>query len=64
MLPTGFGRIDTANAAYSVELFTARTFERGGYETQLAYQSRLVPDAGELLTKAALAVLDRLFAST
>jgi len=42
---------------------TPEAFARGGYETHLAYQSRLVPEAGELLTEAALGMLARLSAS-
>ena len=39
---------------------TVDAFARGGYETFLAYQSRLVPEAGELMTEAALGLLARL----
>jgi neutral ceramidase len=36
---------------------TAEAFERGGYEPRLGYQSRLVPEAGELLVAAASELL-------
>ena len=39
---------------------TAEAFTRGGYEPFLAYQSRLVPEAGERMTDAALGLLARL----
>jgi hypothetical protein len=39
---------------------TLAAFKHGGYEPQLAYSSRLVPEAGDLLTDAALALLQRL----
>jgi hypothetical protein len=35
----------------------------GGYEPFLAYQSRLIPEAGNLMTGAGLALLDRLAAT-
>ncbi len=35
----------------------ADAFERGGFETSFAYQSHLVPDAGERMIAAALALL-------
>ncbi|MGH2559404.1 MAG: hypothetical protein ACRDJH_10090 [Thermomicrobiales bacterium] len=38
---------------------TVEAFGRGGYETFLAYQSRLAPEAGELMTDAALGLLAR-----
>lgn len=41
---------------------TPEAFARGGYEPQLAYQSRLVPEAGDLMTDAALGLLRRLTA--
>lgn len=39
---------------------TVEAFKRGGYETFLAYQSRLAPEAGERMVEAALALIDRL----
>lgn len=39
---------------------TVEAFTRGGYEPFLAYQSRLVSEAGELMTDAALGLLERL----
>jgi hypothetical protein len=39
---------------------TPQAFARGGYEPRLAYASRLVPAAGDLLTDAALDLLQRL----
>jgi hypothetical protein len=42
---------------------TLEAFERGGYEPFLAYQSRLVPEAGEMMTQAALDLLRTLAAS-
>lgn len=36
---------------------TLEAFSRGGYEPRFAYPSRLVPEAGDLLTDAALALL-------
>lgn len=38
---------------------TPEAFARGGYEPCLAYQSRLVPEAGDLMTAAALGLLRR-----
>ncbi|MEJ7838590.1 MAG: hypothetical protein WKF81_07225 [Thermomicrobiales bacterium] len=42
---------------------TIEAFERGGYEPLLAYQSRLVPEAGAVLTHAALELLHHLYHS-
>lgn len=39
---------------------TLEAFERGGYEPRFAYPSRLVPEAGDLMTDAALELLKRL----
>jgi hypothetical protein len=39
---------------------TPAAFDHGGYESQLAYSSRLTPAAGDLLTDAALELLQRL----
>ena len=39
---------------------TLEAFARGGYEPRFAFPSRLVPEAGNLLTDAALALLHRL----
>lgn len=39
---------------------TEGAFARGGYETMLAYQSRLVPEAGAMMVDAAVHLLDRL----
>lgn len=39
---------------------TPETFARGGYEPRLTYASRLVPEAGDLMTDAALGLLRRL----
>jgi neutral ceramidase len=41
---------------------TPEAFVRGGYEPRLAYASRLVPEAGDLITDAALGLLRRLAA--
>src|SRR5829696_3379174 len=38
----------------------AEAFARGGYEPLLAYQSRLIPEAGDLMTTAALDLLRQL----
>lgn len=42
---------------------TEEAFGRGGYEVFLAYQSRLVPEAGGVMIDAALGLLDDLAAS-
>jgi hypothetical protein len=39
---------------------TADAFERGGYETRLAYSSRLVPEAGDAMTDTGLELLREL----
>jgi neutral ceramidase len=39
---------------------TLEAFDRGGYEPRFAYPSRLVPEAGDRMTDAALEVLGRL----
>jgi neutral ceramidase len=39
---------------------TLEAFDRGGYEPRFAYPSRLVPEAGDRMTDAALEVLARL----
>jgi hypothetical protein len=39
---------------------TPEAFERGGYEPRLGYASRLVPDAGDRMTDAALELLARI----
>jgi neutral ceramidase len=42
---------------------TEAAFGRGGYEPFLAYQSRLIPEAGDLMTDAALDLLNQLVAT-
>jgi hypothetical protein len=39
---------------------TRRAFQHGGYETRLARTSKLVPEAGELLTESAVSLLAQL----
>jgi len=39
---------------------TREAFAHGGYETRFAYQSRLVPEAGDLMCDAALGLLHKL----
>jgi hypothetical protein len=41
---------------------TLEAFTRGGYEPRFAYPSRLAPEAGDLMTDAALGLLQRLSA--
>jgi hypothetical protein len=43
---------------------TPEAFARGGYEPRLAYPSRLVPEAGDLMTDAALGLLQGLASPT
>jgi hypothetical protein len=45
-----------ANGAFGY-VPTPEAFDHGGYETRLAFTSRLVPEAGERMTNAALRVL-------
>jgi neutral ceramidase len=42
---------------------TREAFSRGGYEPRFAYPSRLVEEAGDLLTEAAIDLLNGLYAS-
>jgi len=39
---------------------TREAFAHGGYEARLGYQSRLVPEAGNLMCETALRLLTRL----
>jgi len=42
---------------------TAKAFEHGGYEARLAYSSRLVPEAGDLLCRTGIGLLHLLAAA-
>ncbi len=42
---------------------TAAAFRHGGYETRLAYSSRLVPEAGDLMCRTGLSLLHHLAAA-
>ena len=42
---------------------TSEAFSRGGYEPRFAYPSRLMPEAGDLMTEAALDLLGRISAT-
>ncbi len=51
--------VELANGCFGY-VPTRKSFEGGGYETRLARSSQLAPEAGELLTGAALRLLEQL----
>jgi hypothetical protein len=52
--------VELANGAHGY-IPTRAAFEHGGYEARLGYTSRLVPEAGERMVRAALEQLELLF---